>query len=83
MDPEIIKILVNAALALAAIIFGVKYKAGKAQAREVVSLAGAKTNQTIDLAKIILDAVENDNINPEEEKAIAGKIKGLLPPRQI
>lgn len=82
MDPEIIKILVNAGLAIAAIVLGAKYKAGKAQAREAVNVAGAKTNQTIDVANTILDAIDDDNISPEEEKKIAAKMKALLPVKE-
>ena len=68
MEPELIMVLVNAGLAILASVLGAKWGLGK-----------GKITKAIGVAVALMDAIEDDKITPEEEKAIVAKIKALLP----
>jgi len=71
MDIALILVLINAGLAVASSIFGIKWAKGK-----------GKINQAISVALTIMKAVEDDTITPEEEKAIVDEIRDLLPSKE-
>ena len=68
MDFQMIMVLVNAGLAVAAMLLGAKWGIGK-----------GKINQAVDVAITVMNAIEDDNVTPEEEKAIVAKVKAMLP----
>lgn len=71
MDAELILVLVNAGLAIAASVLGAKWGISK-----------GKISKAIGVAVTVMDAVEDDHVTPEEEKAIVAKIKALLPSKE-
>jgi len=68
MEAEVILSLINAGLLVAASVFGGRWVKGK-----------KKLSAAVGVAVTVMDAVEDDHVTPEEEKAIVAKVKALLP----
>lgn len=67
MDAQLILILVNAGLALVGIFFSIKW-----------GFLKSKFSKIVELANIIMNAIEDDTLSQEELKAIVNKLKELV-----
>jgi len=67
MESSSITILIGAFLAIASVVFGVKYKQGKGKATELT-----------DLLSTIIKAAEDDEVTEEEFQRIVASVKALL-----